>query len=293
MTRKRCWQYAWVLEFDIKGLFDNIDHGLLLKALRHHCQDKWVIMYVERWLKAPMLDQFGRIIDRNSGTPQGGVISPLLANLFMHYAFDQWMKDKFKSLSFCRYADDGLVHCHSQKQAEFVLSKLEERMREVGLELHPGKTKIVYCRDGNRSLNYENCSFESLGYKFRPHMVRNKDGKMFLGFTPGASPSSLKSMRQTMRRWKLHFRVSCTIEEIANQINPVIRGWANYYGSFNKSTLEPIWIKLNWRLAKWMSKKYKDLRSHKTKSILKLGTIAKNRPNLFVHWTLNCRPTAG
>jgi RNA-directed DNA polymerase len=293
ITRQRCWQYPWLVEFDIKGLFDNIDHQLLLKALKHHCQERWVLLYVERWLKAKMLDSDGNLIERKKGTPQGGVVSPLLANLFMHYAFDNWVVKEGNGVPFCRYADDGILHCYSQSQAELLLEKLKRRMLEIGLEIHPEKSKIVYCKRAGRNNEYKNISFDFLGYCFRPRMARNQQGQKFLGFNPAVSPKAKSEMIKTMKNWKLHFRVDTSLEEIAKAINPVLQGWANYYGKYGRTELRKIWILLNWRLAKLVGKKYKKLRGRRTRSIYRLGNIANLQPGLFVHWKLNCKPTAG
>ena len=153
VTRKRCWQYDWLLEFDIKGLFDNIPHDLLLKAVEKHTQEKWIILYIKRWLIAPIVMPDGSTIQRNKGTPQGGVISPVLSNLFLHYVFDKWMQHNHPETPWCRYADDGLVHCKTEEQALAMLNQLAQRFNQCGLELHPDKTKVVYCKDKNRSGN--------------------------------------------------------------------------------------------------------------------------------------------
>jgi len=195
ITRQRCWKQDWVLEFDIKGLFDNIDHKLLMKAVEIHTDIQWVKLYIQRWLKAPM-NINGKSIPRTKGTPQGGVISPLLANLFLHYAFDVWMKRNHHTLQWCRYADDGLVHCKSEAQAKYILNQLVSRFKECNLELHPTKTKIVYCKDGARKGTYENTSFDFLGYTFRARLVKNtKRNSMFVNFTPAVSKGAIKAMR--------------------------------------------------------------------------------------------------
>src|SRR3954469_6230212 len=199
VTRERCWKYDWVLEFDIKGLFDNIDHELLLRAVRKHVKYKWALLYIERWLTAPM-EQGGNRIERTRGTPQGGVISPILSNLFLHYTFDLWMRRAHPDLPWCRYADDGLVHCRTAQEAEALKAELQGRLAECRLELHPTKTKIVYCKDRKRQGMYPNTKFDFLGYCFRPRLVRSsRDGKLFWGFNPAVSPSALKAMRATIR----------------------------------------------------------------------------------------------
>ena len=187
ITRQRCWKYNWVLEFDIKGLFDNIDHELLMKAVRKHTESKWIITYIERWLKAPFQTKEGNIIERKSGTPQGGVISPVLANLFLHYVFDKWMDINFPQNPWARYADDAVAHCKTKEDAENLLGKLIQRLNECKLELHPDKTRIVYCKDDDRKENHEEIKFDFLGYTFRPRLSKNKYGKFFVNFTPGVT----------------------------------------------------------------------------------------------------------
>ena len=232
VTRKRCWKYDWVVEFDIKGLFDNISHELLLKAVRRHIQCKWALIYIERWLKAPMVKD-GERIERHRGTPQGGVVSPILANLFLHYAFDLWMEREHRDLPWCRYADDGLVHCRSEQEAEALRAKLQARLAECQLELHPTKTKIVYCRDSNRNGAYPNVMFDFLGYCFRPRRAENKrSGKLFCSFAPAASPSALKSMREKIRDLEIRRQTDVSMGDIARKINPLLRGWIEYYGQY-------------------------------------------------------------
>ncbi|HEY6642470.1 MAG TPA: group II intron reverse transcriptase/maturase [Povalibacter sp.] len=197
LVRRRCWEYDWVVEFDVKGLFDNIDHELLLRAVRKHCSVPWVLLYIDRWLKAPMEIE-GKRVARERGTPQGGVVSPLLANLFLHYAMDVWMRRHLQSVRFCRYADDGVVHCQSEAQAKLVLRKLGERLRECGLELHPEKTQIVYCQDVNRKAEYPVVQFTFLGYTFRPRKAVDKYGRVYVNFSPAVSREAMKAMRQTV-----------------------------------------------------------------------------------------------
>jgi len=176
VTRKRCWKYDWVLEFDIKGLFDNLPHDLLLKAVRKHVKCEWALLYIERWLTAPMMKD-GILIERCCGTPQGGVISPILSNLFLHYAFDLWMVRTHPDLPWCRYADGGLVHCRTEQEAQAVMAELQARLAECGLEMHPTKSKIVYCKDGKRRGRYPSVTFDFLGYQFRPRMVENSQNE--------------------------------------------------------------------------------------------------------------------
>lgn len=292
VTRRRCWKHDWVLEFDIRGLFDNIDHELLMKAVHKHTDCKWVILYIQRWLTAPMQMENGELKEREKGTPQGGVISPLLANLFIHYAFDQWMVRRFPTTPFCRYADDGLVHCNSLEQTLDIKQRLEERMRECRLELHPDKTKVVYCRDGNRRQDYKNIHFDFLGYTFGPRRAKNRSGQIFLNFAPAISNTAAKAVRQTVRRWKIQLRTDNSIGELAKAIAPVVQGWINYYCRFYPSAFYKIADHLDEALVRWAQRKFKKLRRHGERARQWLGDIASRQPNLFPHWRngfLPCR----
>ncbi len=246
VTRERCWRYDWVLEFDIRGLFDNIDHDLLLRAVRKHVTCKWVLLYIERWLKAPMVLEDGTTVGRSRGTPQGGVVSPILANLFMHYTFDVWMVRNHPGLPWCRYADDGLVHCRNQQEAQALQSELQARLAECRLELHPTKTKIVYCRDGKRKGRYPNVKFDFLGFCFRPRLVQNfRDKTLFGSFNPAVSPSAMKAMREAIRDLKLWHQTQLTLQDIARELNPLLRGWTEYYGRYARSGLYPLFRYIN------------------------------------------------
>ena len=285
VTRQRCWKHDYVLEFDIQGLFDNLPHDLLMKAVRKHTQEAWIILYIERWLKAPMQGVDGHIVMRTRGTPQGGVISPVLSNLFLHYVFDVWMKRHYPNLEWCRYADDGLVHCDTSHQAENLLDKLKERFAECGLQLHLKKTKIVYCKDSNRKGEYPNKSFDFLGYTFRPRMSKGTGNKgVFTGFTPAVSTQAIKLMRAKTRKCGYRNRTELSIEEIAKRFNPILHGWLNYYGQYNRSALYPVWRHVNKTLIAWAMKKYKPLKYSKKKAMLFLEKIWKEKPDLFAHW---------
>ena len=285
-ARKNCWKYDWVLDLDIKGFFENIDHDLLMKAVRWHTDDKWVILYIERWLNAPISMQDGTQIHPEKGTPQGGVASPLLANLFLHYAFDKWMERENPTIPFERYADDSVCHCKSQAQAEELLEKLKKRMREVGLELHPEKTKIVYCKDGKRSEDFPCISFDFLGYTFRPRKSKNWRGEFFINFTPAISNKASKAIRQTSRKWRWSRRTDKNLEDLARMFNPVIQGWINYYGRFYRSALFPALQCLDRRLVIWAMRKYKRLRGHPRRAARWLSRIARREPELFAHWRI-------
>lgn len=263
ITRTRCWKYNWVLEFDIKGLFDNIDHKLLMKAVKKHTDKRWIILYIERWLKAPFQFEDGTIEERKAGTPQGGVISPVLANLFMHYAFDKWMERTFPNNPWARYADDAVIHCKTKMEAEIIHKQLKQRLRECKLELHPDKTRIVYCKDDDRREEHENIKFDFLGYTFRPRRSKNRYGKYFINFTPAVSNKACKAMRQVIRNWRIHLRPDIELIDISRMYNPIIRGWINYYGRYYKSALYPVLKHLNRALVHWARRKYKKLTRHR------------------------------
>ncbi len=286
VTRKRCWKYDWVLEFDIKGLFDNLPHDLLLKAVRKHVKCEWALLYIERWLTAPMRKD-GILIERRCGTPQGGVISPILSNLFLHYAFDLWMVRTHPDLPWCRYADDGLVHCRTEQKAQAVMAELQARLAECGLEMHPTKSKIVYCKDGKRRGRYPSVMFDFLGYQFRPRMVENsQNGSLFCSFGPAVSPSALKSIRSTVRGLDIAQRTQLTLDGIAGMLNPLLRGWIGYYGRYAPSQLAPMLRHVNLTLRRWVLRKFKRYATRKVAAALFLEKLAKTRANLFEHWRI-------
>jgi group II intron reverse transcriptase/maturase len=285
VTRERCWKYDWVLEFDIKGLFDNIDHALLLRAVRKHVTCTWALLYIERWLTAPMVQEDKTRIERSRGTPQGGVVSPILSNLFLHYAFDLWMTRTHPDLPWCRYADDGLVHCRSEQEAQAIMADLRLRLAECQLEMHPTKTKIVYCKDGRRKGRYPNRTFDFLGYSFRPRLVKNsRRGTLFWSFTPAISRAALTDMRQTIRKTNFRNRTQITLGDVARELNPLLRGWMGYYGRYSPSALYPVFRQVNRTLVAWAMRKYKRLSGHRTRASLLLESIAEKSPQLFVHW---------
>lgn len=285
VTRERCWRYDWVLEFDIKGLFDNIDHALLLRALRKHVACEWAMLYIGRWLTAPLQRADGARVERTRGTPQGGVVSPVMANLFMHYAFDVWMTKTLPDTPWCRYADDGLVHCRTEQEAQAIKAALEARLRRCGLDLHPDKTKIVYCKDGQRKGKYPNTQFDFLGYTFRPRWVKNrKRNSMFVSFTPAVSKAALTSMRQTTRKLNYRNRTNLNLADIARLHNPILRGWLGYYGRFYPSAMYPVLRHFNRTLVAWAMKKFRRLKGHKIRASRFLQGLAAACPHLFVHW---------
>ena len=280
-----------LLEFDIKGLFDNIDHELLLRAVRKHVTCKWALLYIERWLKAPM-EQDGNRIERNRGTPQGGMVSPILSNLFLHYTFDLWMKRTHPDLPWCRYADDGLVHCRTEQEAETLKAELLVRSTECHLEMHPTKTKIVYCKDDKRQGTYPNVAFDFLGYCFRPRAVwGSRSGRLFCGFTPAVSPSALKAMRAKIRDLHIRRQTQVTLTNIARSLNPLLRGWIEYYGRFAPSALYPMLRYVNQTLLAWAMRKFKRFRRHKIHASQFLQNLAQENANLLVHWQVGLTGT--
>lgn len=291
-ARQRCWRRDWVLDLDIKGFFDNIDHGLLIRAVRKHTDCKWVLLYTERWLKAPVRFADGTLEARDRGTPQGGVISPLLANLFLHYALDAWMVRNHPDIPFERYADDGIYHCANLAQAERLKALVEQRLTDCGLALHPDKTKIVYCKDTRRRGDYPRHKFDFLGYTFRPRKSKNRRGEYFVSFSPAVSNKAATAIRRTMRRWALHQRSDKSLEDLAGIVNPALRGWINYYGRFYKSALYPPLRHLDRYLTRWAMRKYKGLKGRKRRAAQWLARIARRQPRLFAHWQ-SLKATAG
>lgn len=283
VCRKRCWKYDWVIDLDIRKFFDSVRWDLVVKAVEAHTDDRWVVLYVKRWLAAPMQLPDGSLQARDRGTAQGSSVSPVLANLFMHYAFDLWLTREFPTVAFERYADDAVVHCVNQGQAEKVLAALHERMAQVGLELHPDKTKIVYCKDGKRRGDFEHTSFTFLGYTFRPRGARSKDGVMFTSFLPAVSKDALKKIGKRVRSWRLHRRTGSTAADLARMINPVVRGWMAYYGAFYRTALHPLLHRINTYLLRWIMNKYKKLRTWR-KAIQSMRDAIKQRPRYFAHW---------
>ena len=284
-TRQRCWRYDWIVEYDIEGLFDNIPHELLLKAVSKYTKEKWILLYVKRWLEAPIQWQDGRVTKRRQGTPQGGVISPILSNIFLHNVNDKWMQKKYPQTPWCRYADDGLIHCKTLEEAEHILEAIRKRFGDCGLQLHRKKTKIVYCKDDNRQGEYKNTTFDFLGYTFKARgSKRSKDNKIFRNFTPGVSKEAKKAMCGSTRESEIRNRTDLSLEDIARWYNPKLQGWLNYYGKYNRSSLYPVWRHFNKTLVSWAMRKYRRLRHRKTRAAKFLERIAEENSKLFVHW---------
>lgn len=280
-TRKRCWKYDWVVEIDIKAFFDNVNHELIMKALKHHRMPDWVYLYTKRWLEAPMIEQNGKLQKRQKGTPQGGVISPLMANLFLHYGMDQWMQRNYPGIPFARYADDGVLHCHTEKEADEIMETLNKRMQQIGLELHPQKTCKVYV--GRRKLNKATKrEFTFLGYDFKRRVLRRKDGELFYRVAPGASKKALKEITKTIRSWRIHRSTGMSIDQLAGYYNAKLRGWINYYGHYwYRHFGYHLWSCFQSRLIRWMKARYK---ISQRKAEKKLNLIRKRNPKLFAHW---------
>jgi group II intron reverse transcriptase/maturase len=285
VCRERCWEYDWVIDLDIRKFFDSVQRDLIVKAVQAHTdyQTRWVVLYVKRWLAAPLQLPDGTLHERDRGTPQGSAVSPVLANLFMHYAFDTWLAREFPLVKFERYADDAVIHCVSEHQARKVLAALQERMAQVGLELHPDKTTIVYCKDSNRRGSAEHTSFTFLGFTFRPRQARRKDGMQFTSFLPAISKDALKEISAEVRSWRLHRHIEMTTADIACWINPKVRGWMTYYGAFYRSALYPVLHRINTYLLRWIMNKYKRLRTWK-KATRAMASAAATRPRYFTHW---------
>jgi group II intron reverse transcriptase/maturase len=294
VARKRCWEADWVIDLDIRAFFDSLDWDLVERAVAHHTEVSWVRLYIARWLRAPVQRPDGTIEQRARGTPQGGVISPLLANLFLHYAFDLWMRRNYPSVQFERYADDAIVHCRSERQAEVVLQAIRDRFVQCKLELHPTKTKIVYCKDDDRRGEHEPVVFDFLGYTFQPRRAKNRYGKFFVSFLPAISSKSAKKIRKTIREWRLaSTRNNQRLEDLARLLNPAVRGWMNYYGRFYRSKCVQVLRHLNEALAAWARRKYKRFRRRERASVQWLGRIARRDTKLFVLWELGVVPEAG
>jgi len=291
-ARERCWKYDYVIDLDIKGFFDNLEHSLIMRAVKKHTNSEWMLLYIERWLKAPAQLEDGTLVERDRGTPQGSVISPLLANLFMHHAFDKWMQENHPYAPFERYADDVVVHCNSEQQAKYILTAIAKRLGQCKLELHPEKTRIVYCKDGKRKRSYEHERFDFLGFTFRPRLSKDKKGRYFVNFSPAISDKAGKTISGAIRSWRLHLRSDRTLEELAQVVNPRVQGWINYYGSYYRSAIHQPLRQLEAYLVRWAVRKYKRFKRHKSWASTWLGRIAKQAPGLFAHWRLGLRSAA-
>jgi RNA-directed DNA polymerase len=288
VCRQRCWRFDWVVEFDIRRFFDTVPHDKIVACVQAHTDARWVVLYVRRWLAAGLRMPGGDVVDRDLGTPQGSAVSPVLANLFLHYVFDTWMGREYPGCPFERYADDAVIHCRTLAEAEQVLAALRERMVEVGLGLHPDKTRIVYCRDSNRPGGYPVTEFTFLGFTFRPRPAVGRGGKYFTSFLPAISNDALKKLSRTVRSWRLHRRTGSDSAGLRALVNPVLRGWINYYGCFYRSALDPLFYRVNTYLLRWIRKKY---RLGWKAAVRRLAQGYTLRPRYFAHWAIT--PPAG
>jgi RNA-directed DNA polymerase len=286
VCRERCWRADWVIDLDIRSFFDSLPHELVLKAVAHLTDQRWILLYVERWLKAPLQAEDGTLTARDRGSPQGSAISPLLANLFLHYAFDAWMARTYPHMRFERYCDDMVVHCASERQARDLRAAIARRLSECGLELNETKTRIVYCKDDDRPGSAEHERFDFLGYTFRPRRSKNRYGKYFINFTPAVSDDACKAMRREIRSWRLNVRSDKSLGDLAHMFNKVVQGWINYYGRFYKSGLYPTLRHINEYLVRWARRKYKRLYRHARRAKELIASVARREPNLFAHWRL-------
>lgn len=284
-ARQRCWRYAWVLDLDIRAFFDSLDHSLLMRAVQRFTEERWVLLYIERWLNAGVQLPSGCIEPRSRGTPQGGVVSPVLANMFLHLAFDRWMHEQCADVPFERYADDIVVHCRSKEEAEQLRHKIAERLERCGLQLHPEKTRVVCCRPD--AAVEEAKRFDFLGFTFQPRVAKSKKGQIFVTFSPAISGKAGKRIRATMRRaWRVPRRTKMSLEELAQKINPALRGWIRYYGRFRPSELVSVLRGLNLALRLWAMRKYKRFRGRPQAAMAWLGRIAAKERGLFAHWEI-------
>ena len=288
--RERCWQEDWVVDLDLKSFFDSVPHDLVLRAVARHTDQRWVLLYVERWLKAPLEHEDGSLVERDRGTPQGSAISPLLANVFLHYAFDAWMAREFPAVRFERYCDDVIVHARSEQRARDLRGAIASRLAACGLALNERKTRIVYCKDANRRGSYEHESFDFLGYTFRPRLSKSRHGKHFVNFSPAVSGEAGKRIGREIRRWRLHRWSDKTLTDLARSINVIVRGWINYYGRFYRSELVRLLRRINEYLIRWAMRKYKRLRRHPARARRFLAGVARREPGLFAHWRFGVRP---
>ena len=290
VCRERCWRNDWIIDLDVRAFFDSVDHSLMLKAVERHTDARWVLLYVTRWLKAPMQKQDGTLVARDRGTPQGSAVSPVLANLYLHYAFDMWLAREHPGVAFERYCDDAVIHCTSQAQAVMVRDALAARLAEVGLELHPAKTRVVYCKDADRRGDHEVTSFTFLGYTFRPRLARNRWGKHFVSFLPAVSKDAVKAMSREIRSWHIARRSDKSLTDLAQMFNSIVQGWINYYGRFYKSMLYPLLRRINEHLVRWACRKYKRLRRREKRARELLARAARRYPALFAHWRFGLKP---
>lgn len=292
VCRQRCWRSNWVIDLDIQDFFGSARHDLILKAVEANIGpgQGWVLLYVRRWLTAPIQHRNGTVETPTRGTPQGSSVSPALANLLLHYALDLWLSREYPQVGFERYVDDAVVHCATRRQALEVRAAVAARLAEVGLTLHPTKTKVVYCKDAKRQGSWEHTSFTFLGYTFRPRASKNrKTGQLFTSFAPAMSRDAQKAASRRIRAMRIHMRTRTTLDGLADAINPIVRGWINFYGRFNRHEMYPLLMRINAYIMRWARRKYKRLRSYKRLRRWWNGLV-KRAPDLFSHWALTTTP---
>jgi RNA-directed DNA polymerase len=283
VCRVRCWKRDWVIDLDVEKFFDSVPWDLIVKAVEAVTDTPWVLLYVKRWLAAPLQLHDGTLVERDKGTPQGSAASPILANLFMHFAFDSWMVRNYPECPWERYADDAVVHCVSKEQAEHLLAAIAERMEEVGLRLHLDKTRIVYCKDATRREDHEHTSFTFLGFTFRARKAKSRYGVYFISFLPAISTEALKAKSIELRSMRIHRRTTLSLDDLARWLNPIVGGWMNYYGRFYRSAMAPLLQRVSSYLRRWAGKKYRRLRNFKRFKRWWTGLIER-QPGLFAQW---------
>jgi len=287
VCRQRCWRKDWIVDLDVKAFFDSVPWDLMLSALARHTDAKWVLLYVERWLKAPMLMPDGTMLARTKGTPQGGPVSPLIANVFLHYGLDMWLTREFPAVTFERFADDAVIHCVTERQARQVREAVGRRFADIGLEVHPDKTRIVYCKDSKRRQDFDQVSFTFCGYAFRPREAFDKKRQeSYTSFLPAAAPEKLTDMSRRVASWRLHRRTNGTLDDLAGEVNLVLRGWLTYYTVFYPSMVIPLCRRIDRHLVRWARWKYKRLERSPRRAWAWLAGVRQRSPALFAHWVL-------
>ena len=282
-VKERCWQRAWVLDMDIKGFFDAIDHQLLMKSVDKHVKEDWHRLYIRRWLQASVLHPDGHLEQKTQGTPQGGVISPLLANLFLHYAFDQWLTKHHPDVQFARYADDIVCHCRTEQEAITLLAVLKERFVSCGLLLHPEKTKIVYCKSWKNKADYAQISFDFLGFTFRPRLTKCRDGILLVCFLPAVSRKAAQRIRDEINSWPWLKWTQCGVKLIIVYSRSKLRGWMAYYGKYGRSVISQVLFHFDKKLSRWAKRKYKKIKSI-TQAVKRVNAFKSRNPRLLAHW---------
>jgi group II intron reverse transcriptase/maturase len=287
-VQKNIRTYGWVIDMDIKSFFDEVDHELLMKALERHVSEKWVKLYILRWLQSSKQQSDGELIaNTGKGTPQGGVISPLLANLFLHYVFDKWFRINYPELKFVRYADDMVVHCKTEQEAQLVLSSIRNRLQECKLALNEEKTKIVQCKDYRQADNSDySKKFDFLGFTFKPMSLSSKRGRMFLGYGSEVSQKSQTRIINTWKQERWQRRSELSIQDIATRVNPQSVGILRYYGKFKTHHLQRLFRHLENRIVKWVLNKYKGLKQSFSRGYQWLEDLKKSYPTMFYYWTI-------